>query len=94
MTNSLIGEKIAYSSVVLEAVTVTGLPVNSRKIVTIHVSKFKPCEFKFIANDNLLSNVSADTNIPGLRGDFELSTSMVYNNIGNSKYNQSLCIEP
>ncbi|MDP5029983.1 MAG: S9 family peptidase [Paraglaciecola sp.] len=90
MTISPNGEQVAFRMVTLEQDIVTVYAVNPVKtLASINVSSVKPRSVNFIDDMNLLMTVSKDTTIPGFRGEFELSTAMVYN-VEENKYKQLL----
>lgn len=84
------GEKVAFRMVSLEQDIVSIVTVNPiKKLASIDVSSVKPGGVSFINNDNLLLSISAQVNIPGFRGEIDVSTAVTYDFMEN-EYNQLL----
>ena len=80
------GENVAFRTVSLKHDLISIVKFNpTKKVGSINVSSVKPNNIRFIDNNNLLLNVSAETRAKGFRGEFEVSIAMAYNIKKNQK---------
>jgi dipeptidyl aminopeptidase/acylaminoacyl peptidase len=84
------GKKVAFRKVTQEQDVVSIVTINpAKQIASINVSSVKPGGVNFIDNNNLLLSISAPVNVPGVRGEFEVSTAVTYD-FEKNEYNQLL----